>query len=310
MYKGWRYFLREKLRGTSSFYALGIEINSDHVSAAAFKLVNGVPRWELQQQFPIDSWQQALPDWVADHHLQNTPTHVALALGQYRMMQVEKPTVPDEELKQALTWSVAELIPNSGELAVDYFDIPIKIGGADKINVVAVPRERLSQWVDTLMGAELKLQSIGVTELVICDLLQSEPEAVITLMQEKGEEMSLSIIKDGKLFFNRQLKGYERLADMTPEEMAFGMFDSLSLEIQRSMDYFESQLKQAPIKRILLAVETGHLGALCTGLHTATALDVDPLTAGIERADEIQTGQQWLAAIGAGLQDALRESES
>ena len=35
-----------------------------------------------------------------------------------------------------------------------------------------------------------------------------------------------------------------------------GVSESMSVELQRSMDFFESQLRQAPVKKILLHLDT------------------------------------------------------
>ena len=53
------------------------------------------------------------------------------------------------------------------------------------------------------------------------------------------------------MFFSRRLRGYENLANFSPEELKIGIVDNVSLEIQGSIDYFESQFRQAPIKKFI-----------------------------------------------------------
>ncbi|MFT5815747.1 MAG: MSHA biogenesis protein MshI, partial [Psychroserpens sp.] len=74
---------------------------------------------------------------------------------------------------------------------------------------------------------------------------------------QPNEEINLLIVKNGQLFFSRRLRGFAHIANKSEDELTMGIIDSLSLEIQRSTDYFERQLKQAPIKiiEILLPVE-------------------------------------------------------
>jgi MSHA biogenesis protein MshI len=49
----------------------------------------------------------------------------------------------------------------------------------------------------------------------------------------------LNIVKRKQLFFFRRLRGYENLANFSPEELKIGIVDNVSLEIQSSIDYFE-----------------------------------------------------------------------
>jgi len=79
----------------------------------------------------------------------------------------------------------------------------------------------------------------------------------LLVCQQPNEEINLLIVKNGQLFFSRRLRGFAQIAHKTEDELTMGVIDALSLEIQRSTDYFERQLKQAPIKaiEILLPVE-------------------------------------------------------
>ena len=57
-----------------------------------------------------------------------------------------------------------------------------------------------------------------------------------------------------------------------------GVIDSLSLEIQRSSDYFERQLKQAPIKIIEILVPVQHEAFLARKLAENTNVEVKLFT--------------------------------
>lgn len=46
---------------------------------------------------------------------------------------------------------------------------------------------------------------------------------------------------------------------MSVEDLSMGLLDSLSLELQRSIDFFESQLKQPPLKSLQLYLPSEHL---------------------------------------------------
>ena len=80
-------------------------------------------------------------------------------------------------------------------------------------------------------------------------------EAVVTLTQEAGEEIILNIVKDGHLYISRRLKGFENLAAFSAEELRMGVLDGLCIQIQRSMDFFESQLRQPPVRKVVLHIK-------------------------------------------------------
>lgn len=111
--------------------------------------------------------------------------------------------------------------------------------------------------VATISDENLTIASITTEEFAFASLLPIQQDAVLLVCQQPNEEINLLIVKNGQLFFSRRLRGFAQIATKTEDELSMGVTDALSLEIQRSTDYFERQLKQAPIKaiEILLPVE-------------------------------------------------------
>lgn len=198
-----------------------------------------------------------LARWVDEYGLKRAPATVTLGQGWYEYLQSDRPNVPEEELNQALLWSVRELVQiPQDKLLVDYFDPPAQPMGVNKVNVICADRTRLQPLVDAILASGLELQCISVEEVTLPGLLAAEEDAQLVLYQERGDELSLSIVKQGRLHFMRRLRGYATLPDLTQEELQSGVLDNLSLELQRSMDMYESQLRQAPVRGIKLAIES------------------------------------------------------
>ena len=80
-----------------------------------------------------------------------------------------------------------------------------------------------------------------------------------------------------------------------------GMVDNLSLEIQRSMDYFESQLRQAPIKSIYLIIDTLHQDELASMIKEIIFISVDKFVPKIEREQGLPLTPACLASLGAAI---------
>ena len=109
-------------------------------------------------------------------------------------------------------------------------------------------------------------------------MLPIQQDAVLLVCQQPNEEINLLIIKNGQLFFSRRLRGFVQISKKSEDELMMGVIDSLSLEIQRSTDYFERQLKQAPIKTIEVLVPIANEAFLARKLAENTNVEVKLFT--------------------------------
>ncbi len=171
----------------------------------------------------------------------------------YQIVQTEKPALEHEELLQSLPWTLKELVTLPPEnIIADYIDYPIQQAGQPaKISVFAADKNLLTPLVNALNTQELQLQKITVKETAIADMTANDNYARMVIYQEPGQEPSLMIIREQQLLLNRRLRGFALLESSSDEITINNLSDSLGLEIQRSMDFYESQLKQPPIKEVL-----------------------------------------------------------
>ena len=185
--------------------------------------------------------------------------HLVLSNVHSQIVQVDKPNVPDSEINAALKWQIKDLVSIAPEnMVLDYFDGPTLAGGHEKVNVVCVAKNDLIEFITILNDKGLDIESITTEEFAFASLLPVQEDATLLVCQQPNEEINLLIVKNGQLFFSRRLRGFSQIANKSEDELAMSVIDTLSLEIQRSTDYFERQLKQAPIKtiEILLPVKT------------------------------------------------------
>lgn len=298
---GWREFIKQKLRKPSKFHSLGIEFGENGLHLSVFEKRQEQLVWTQQHSLPLHNWQKQLKELVDEQKLDNTRCYVALSIGRYQLLQVDKPNVAEGEINQALNWSVKELMPANQDIVIDYFDMPAQSAGSEKVNVVAANAEDIQGLVKGVVKADLQIQRIGIEELATCNLLDDSNDAVITLMQEPGEEICLNIVKHKQLYFARRLRGYENLASFSEQELQMGVVDSLSVEIQRSMDYFESQLRQAPVKQICLAVDSKHLDTLANQIEQMTFKPTVPFFPNLQKSNGLMFEQASYTSLGAAL---------
>jgi len=233
--------------------------------------------------------------------------HLVLNSLQTHIVQVDKPNVPKAEIISALKWQIKDLVPISPEnMVLDYFDGPILAGGVEKINVVCSPINELQKIVAVLHTGSTRISSISIEEFAFANLLPRQNDACLLVCQQPNEEIVLLIIKQGKLYFHRRLRGFSQIANKTEEELSMTVVDSLALEVQRSSDYFERQLKQAPIKEIKVLLPINSEGFFARKLAENTHIPVTLLS----MPEPYQAHRQYAAAIGATMYDAKMSEQA
>jgi len=233
--------------------------------------------------------------------------HLVLNAQQSQIVQVDKPNIPSDEMVGALKWQIKDLVSVSPDnMVLDYFDGPALVGGKEKIHVVCAPLNELQKLVAAVEDSDASVASIITEEFAFANLLPIQDDACLLVCQQPNEEVIILIIKQGQLYFYRRLRGFSQLASKSEDELTMMMVDSLALEIQRSSDYFERQLKQAAIKeiKVLLPMETE--GFFARKLAENTHLPVSLLAL----PEGCQQHRSYAAAIGATLfESRLNEQE-
>ncbi len=226
--------------------------------------------------------------------------HLILSSKQNQIVQLDKPSVPDTEINAALKWQIKDLVTIAPEdMIVDYFDGPKLAGGGEKINVVCAVKSELQPYVEQLNKSELTIKSITIEEFAFASLLPVQDDACLMICQQPNEDMLLIIVKQGKLYFQRRLRGMAQIAQKNEDELNMGTIDSLSLEIQRSTDYFERQLKQAPIRSIEILVPMKNEAFLARKLSENTNVSVNIFS----MPEPFSEQRVYAACIGATMLD-------
>ena len=202
--------------------------------------------------------------------------NIVLSAKQNQLVQVDKPKVPAEEINAAIKWQIKDLVSISpDDMIVDYYDGPAMGAGLEKINVVCAAKSELLPLVEKIHREHRQIKTITVEEFAFASLCPIEDDARLLVCQQPNEEVLLIIVKNGELYFQRRLRGMATIATKSEDELSMGVVDSLSLEIQRSTDYFERQLKQAPIRSIEVLVPMANEAFLARKLAENTNVSVN-----------------------------------
>jgi MSHA biogenesis protein MshI len=286
-----------------SKHKLGITLTQQKLSYCYFSQGSAASFTAL----PLNSVSEvALLKSLSDDATLQGQAHLILSPAQYQIVQVDKPKVPENEICAALKWQIKDLVSFSPEdMIVDYFDGPTLSGGIEKINVVCASKTLLSSFVESLSKGVVTLKGITTEEFAFANLVPNSEDAHLLVCQQPNEEIVLLIIKQGKLYFHRRLRGFVNISQESEQTLSMGTIDRLSLEIQRSTDYFERQLKQAPIKSIKLLLPVSTETYLVKKLAENTHLEVSLLAL----PAQYQEQREFAATIGAIMSDGFTELE-
>ncbi len=197
----------------------------------------------------------ALQDWVKQHGLKNAPCYSLIAKHDVQLLQMEKPEVSDEELIQAVSWKIKDLISYDVESAVvDTYQLPPSPKSSAKmINAVVANENTVAGYVDSIKQSGLELQVIDIHELAAKNLFNAyqQSEQTVALLQIMNHDSLVSIYHDQDLYVSRDFK--IGLLNIDNQESADeSLYDSILLEIQRSMDYYESSYGLGSIQKMLI----------------------------------------------------------
>lgn len=236
-----------------------------------------------------------------------------LNLGTYSLLLVEAPDVPAGELRAAIRWRVKELIDfHIDDAVIDVFDVPNQrvTGNNSMMYAVVAESAAVKRQVDLLTAPGLHLEVIDIPELAlrnISALLPEDVAGVVLLYLDRNSGL-ITITRQASLYLSRRLEiGYGELG--TSFETAETKLDRIVVEIQRSLDYYESHFSQPAVTNVVIAPMPDPISGIDEYLAqqlgiTVRLLDMNTLI-DMEEPLDMAVQSRCMLAIGA----ALREEE-
>ena len=295
---------------------VGLSVSDDRVLIAQVTRNNPhspvLPLLEKCSRQKLESNAQArevVTALVDSMELNDAHCNYVLSPRDYNLYLIEAPAVEESELRSAVRWKIKDLLDMPVEdAAIDIFPVPEDAfqGRAKMLYAVAAPKTRIEAIIDLVARADLKLQSIDVPELAIRNITQqflddSNGLAFIDL-RRTGSTMNLT--KNGELYLARKINT-QLDADVMSSRDWESQRDRLVLEVQRSLDYYESQMGQNPITQLVMAPRAADSHAMAASLSEVMSIPVTVLDmfGKIDIADDIdqETKRSCMIAIGAAL---------
>ncbi|HKQ30049.1 MAG TPA: pilus assembly protein PilM [Burkholderiales bacterium] len=294
----------------------GIELRGNGVSLVRVVREPGhLPRvtvCEFRETQTGDDQNRQLTRLAAEHNLKSARCTTVLDADEYTLLLTEAPDVPPDELRSAMRWRIKDLIDfHIDDATIDVFDVttPNAPSKTRPMYVVAARNVAIQRRVDLCDAANVGLDVIDIPEMAQRNLASILPEDVrgvvmLTLGPTRG---LITITRQGELFLSRRFEmGFDTLNASSERE---SYFDQIALEVQRSLDYFDSHFRQAQVDQLVFSpsVESvpglsaylgQNLNLKCKLLDLADVLQFDSSQAGI-------LAGEGLVALGA----ALRQEE-
>ena len=242
----------------------------------------------------------------------------------YQLMLVERPSVAANELRDAVRWRIQEYLDfPAADALLDVFPFPDAATRARSslVFVVASARSRIEQTVRDAIDADLAPECVDITELSLRNLVHRiypSAEHAIALLRLSPASGVVNITRGDELFLSRRVSN---VPSDFGDRAWDGFKDGLLLQVQRSIDYYESALSQPPADCLLVATTHGwqqriveHLGAmlplpvrsLAEVLTDALSIELVDVSAQPLAAEALTDAQQEalaaaLPALGAAL---------
>jgi len=236
--------------------------------------------------------------------LTGLPVSLLLAAGDYQLLLVERPEVPPAELRAAIRWRIRDLVSAPlDSLVVDALPLPGDAyrGRTPMAYCAVLSRARMQALADWVAAGGLRLHSLDIPEMALRNLgLLAGCEGQNLAVLQVGARNGLICVQNGAdLYMARRI---EHGQDNRGENSAL-----LALEVQRSLDYFESHLGKGAVSRLLVLPLAEQEEQLLAELAQRLSLRIErlaltelfagsPLLA-LPAAQQVQ----FLPAIGAGL---------
>ena len=220
-----------------------------------------------------------------------------LDASDYQLLLTENIDLPPPERRAAVRWKIRDQISIAAQDAViDCFELPESRGQPGMLQVIVASPSSVNDLEAIVTGASRELDVIDIPELALRNLIMHLPQdtsgSVFVLLGRSAVNILVSWM--GVLFVARRL------------DVSLGLnVDQLALELQRSVQYYESQFDRAPVNEIVIGPDNQQArelapllaeacGLQCAVLDLPRILAMDP---GIGPVDQ----PEMLLAIGAAL---------
>ena len=216
--------------------------------------------------------------------LTNARLGICLDRSRFNLSMIEAPAVEAAEMRQALSWRVKDLIDYPlDKLVLDYVDVPATKSAGSMVYAVTSHEASIQEIVDEVNGGKGVLERIDIPALVLQNLASRLPfaEEGIAMLNLTRRDSLLTLGRGDKLYLARGIDA--RSLDLQQEQLredsglATPLLEGLLLDVQRSLDYYDSFFADPPIRHLVIPSLGSQYDGLVEFLGQNLAISVHPM---------------------------------
>jgi MSHA biogenesis protein MshI len=240
---------------------IGLQLSEDNLSImvldhekVAFPAIKYYMNYVIDSNNTLEIIQHKVRQFIVDKQLGMAACCLVLDDNDYQLLSIEAPPVAEDEMAEAVKWKVKDLL--SFPVSEAIIDVYLQKDGQVKdkyiANVVVAEKSLIDEKTQYIESLGLQLDAIDIPELAYRNYIEISDyqEKNIALVLLKKNYGKLIVLKNGEIYFSRSFSVNYRggLFDELPES-------DIVLELQRSLDYYERQLKQSVPSDIVIIGE-------------------------------------------------------
>lgn len=290
---------------------LGLEIQADCINGIVVAYEDK-KRPLLQKKMSFPYANRSMLGSALTHVINEAKCNVCsitLAPSFYQLLLLDAVDVSDSELGEAMKWRVSEINNRDvSDLVIDAFRLPADSyrGRMSMCYTAITEKPLIKEIVAGVESTKSSIVYIGINEISITQLIKNLPAFqglnMVLIKPDKTGGM-LCLMDSAQLYLCRTLEGnYGYVTNQNEVQVDDALVENLALDIQRSMDYYESQLGKDGIEIGLIFLD-GESGLLMVDkLNEKLDIPITPFVLNdlFESSDEV-CDPKFAPAIGAAL---------
>jgi MSHA biogenesis protein MshI len=305
-----------KRRRTEGLRA-AVAVSDTEIAVALVRKVDGQRPKVLRimvEEAPLGFADPVLKKIISEFDLRRVPVSAVINASDYQIAQVQTPDVPRAELRAAARYSMRDTFDFPIDQAtLDVFDLPEQNSSGNKrmCFAVATRGDAIEKMTATFERQFRRFDVIDIPELCqrnLASLLPQDAKGVAFLLI-RDDFAQLVLTRRGMLYVTRRFDFAVRGelngdADAEANELPIDP-QMLSLELQRSLDYYESHFDETAIGDLFIAPAGTRANMLAAELGASTGLRISMFNihdlVDVSFSAEIPDGWLPCMAIGAAM---------
>jgi len=304
-------------RRRSEGLRVGIAVSDTEIAVALVRKLDGQRPKVLRivvEEAPLGFADPVLKKIIGEFELRKVPVSAVINANDYQIAQVQAPDVPRADLRAAARYSMRDAFDFPIDTAtLDVFDLPEQTSSGDRKMCFAIASrgDAIEKMTGVFEKHFRKFDVIDIPELCqrnLAALLPQDAKGVAFLLI-RDDFAQLVLTRRGMLYVTRRFEFRQRgeLNGDEEEEANELPLDPqmLSLELQRSLDFYESHFDETAIADLFIAPAGMRANLMAAELGASTGLRISMFNihdlVDVSFSAEIPDGWLPCMAIGAAL---------